>query len=95
MKGQRGGRVPTGSLKAPQRLLLHLDSPGIRGQNLGLFLHQAGIGALVDGIGDDAHVVLVQRQVARVGIFQELLVFIPAKGYETKKKNGKETIRDG
>lgn len=43
-----------------------------------MLLDYAGVSALVDAVGNDAEVVVFQRDVTWVGVFQQLPIFIPA-----------------
>lgn len=68
------------SAPQPRRSAPHADSPGVGAEHALPPAHHAGVGALVDGVGDDAQVRLAQRQVAGVGELQGLLVLVPAAG---------------
>lgn len=65
---------------AGRRLAPQADPPGVGTEHMLPPAHHACVRALVDGVGDDAQVRLTQRQVARVGELQGLLVLVPAAG---------------
>lgn len=48
-------------------------------------LYYAGIETLIDGVGDYTHVVLIEGQVPRIGVFQELIVLVPAVELEKQR----------
>lgn len=66
---------PRGRPSAPQA-----DTPGVGAEHVLPPAHHARVGALVDGVGNDAQVRVAQRQVAGVGELQGLLVLVPAAG---------------
>lgn len=53
--------------------------PRVAGENFVLFLHHARVRALVDGVGHDGDVVVLQRDVVGVGVLQQLPIFEPAE----------------
>ena len=57
----------------------HPHPPGVGGQGLVLLPDHAGVCALVDGVGRDADVVVLQGDVPGPGVLQELPVFVPAE----------------
>lgn len=65
-------------LSLPWSSEAHSYPPGVVGEHLVLLPHDAGVGALVDGVGHDAEVVVREGDVPRVGVLQKLSVLIPA-----------------
>lgn len=57
----------------------HAHPPRVVGENFLLLLDDARVRALVDGIGHNGDVVVLEGDVVWVGIFQQLAVLVPAE----------------
>lgn len=57
----------------------HAHPPRVVGENFLLLLYDAGVRALVDGVGHDGDVVVLEGDVVWVGVFQQLAVLVPAE----------------
>ena len=57
----------------------HTYSPRVVCENFVFFLHDAGVCALVDGVGHYGYVVVLQGDVVGVRILQQLPVLVPAE----------------
>lgn len=69
----------------------HTYLPRVGCQNLVLLPYDAGVRPLVDGVGHNAYVIVLQGNVARVRELQQLAVFIPAtKGRVVKVSESDE-----
>lgn len=62
----------------------HTYSPRVVCQHFVLFLHDAGVRALVDGVGHYGDVVVLQGNVVWAGVFQQLAVLVPAEREVTR-----------
>lgn len=68
----------------------HAHPPRVVGENFLLLLHNAGVRALVDGVGHDGDVVVLEGDVVWVGVLQQLAVLVPAG---RKKSTEKQILR--
>lgn len=57
----------------------HTYSPRVVCENFVFFLHDAGVCALVDGVGHYGYVVVLQGDVVGVRVLQQLPVLVPAE----------------
>lgn len=57
----------------------HAYPPRVVGENLVPLLHDARVGAFVDGVGHYRDLVILQGDVVRVRVLQQLPVFVPAE----------------
>lgn len=67
----------------------HTYSPRVVCENFVFFLHDAGVCALVDGVGHYGYVVVLQGDVVGVRVLQQLPVLVPAE----KQRSDVETVQ--